>query len=594
MSWWKESTKSAANVSTPTMRGKADTNSEKARQLSDLLDILHFDKLSFSLHYCQSPDDAMKIAGSLANLSISEQGMAAQVNQQNQGPESLTSRREWIDWDLFLDRLKVMLSVDEKRLSSGSETANLGDFIDSDGGALIHYVCACSAPLDIIRAVIASMTDLSLLIRRYGSYMKATPLHLACASGCSVIVFEELLHCIEAESPQLLQNALTMQDGAGRTPLSLLCQGGHDNHVESPAIVQLLLDADKTGESMTKLDEKGRAPVDIAMKYAGEGIIQRLLRAKHQNKIHDVDQDISLEHVGYASHSLHQALRNKNRFQVVGRVAMLLADPEHRMARLNERNNRGQLPIHVAISQAGHVPDGDGDGGDRDILRMLLENDTTGETFTAPDKQGQTPLDVIVIRIQRGDHSVIHALSGLVWADKRRRFFGSLTSGTKNAIEQSPNKGNLDENEQQKETLLDHLLTFLPSDPQHVSEFQRNCLALILLATPPGLGFYDTSIYETKRILGWYRWDDLMRKPAFHDTMNLQMGRRSFSVQFAMDLCMRALLLLMYSIASNRAVDDSDEGDEKWPFVLTYCAAANLIVSSVSRMPSNHQHEECQ
>jgi ankyrin repeat protein len=436
---------------------------------------------------------------------------------------SNTKHQTNIDWDRFLDIWEG---------THGKSRVALAEYLFTEYNSyLLHIVCLCGAPEDVVQALL----DVSLLplTKKCGMNMKATPLHLACFAGCSPHTVEKLL---QADRQHM---ALFMKDAEGRIPLHVACEKGVT--AGSAGIVKLLLDSDVKKESLNMVDRHGATPLQVAAQISSESVIAHLLEAVVQademkdNVFNLVDLPQQLP--------LHRAFHRRTASP--GNIVHLLSTGASK-ANLTTKDRRGQLPIHVALKC----------GAGAEALKELINNDKTGETFTATDMSHETPADLLIRKVSDGDESVMRTLEQLAEADESRRFFGT-------------------ENKQ-GQTMLDELLKSVQKlSSGSLTELQTNSVLLMISCTLPKSGNYSYSLKKSQKLLGVATYGRIFADPRFHKTLNIPMSKRSFTTFFMLDLYIRILLVTMFTIATERAIQG--ENNTHWVFALVYLTSGYLL-----------------
>jgi hypothetical protein len=128
---------------------------------------------------------------------------------------SNTKHQTNIDWDRFLDIFQSTVALAQH-------------LFPEYNCCLLHIVCLCSAPEDVVQALL----DISLLPlrKKCGMDMEATPLHLACFAGCSARRSRSYY--------KLTRNTLFMMDAEDRIPLHVAFEKGADGTASSVGIVK--------------------------------------------------------------------------------------------------------------------------------------------------------------------------------------------------------------------------------------------------------------------------------------------------------------------------------------------------------------------
>jgi ankyrin repeat protein len=446
-------------------------------------------------------------------------------------------KKRAIDWDRFL----VMFQSLETTMRVAAAELSLNPW----GCHLLHIVCICWAPPDVVQ-VLLSVSTLPLT-KKCGMAMEATPLHLACFFGCKAATVSQLL---QADTDR---EALRMKDSQGRIPLHLACQN-KGTEKESAKTVHLLLESDASKKSFAMIDRIGETPLQLACQLASKTVIEQLLEAALEaDRIKE--NSFSMDDIPKQL-PLHRAFHRKEKSPA--NVVHLLSTGPAR-ANLTTKDRRGQVPFHIACEN---------DPG-ASAFRQLIDNDPDSVTFKLTDVLGQSPMDVLIRRIIDGDDKVLTSLQDLARADEKRRFFGDEDAKSR--------------------TLLDKLLATFPSADgnKHVrlSHVERKALFVIATCTPPGSGKYTLSLAKCQKMLEPFTFKKIYSDIHFHKTLNNLMCKRSFTFYFMLDLFVRILLVVFFTISTNHAMDGNID---HWSFVLVYLCSAYLMAWQV-KLVLNHQ-----
>ena len=377
---------------------------------------------------------------------------------------------------------------------------------------LLHIVCACSAPRDVVQRLIQCSPP-HVLLHPSGLQLQATPLHLACFFHCS---FEAVIALVDAE-----RKTLYRKDAQGRLALHIAC--GRGTTLASADIVRYLLQSDPELTSLDTRDVYGSTPVQLASQFARKEVVEAVLSAflDARRDIHSVAQ--IREQL-----PLHRALQRCSSDVPIGLVRALsigsLSQPTEPDV-LTTRDRQGQVPLHVAFHH----------GATAETFQALLDHDSIGKTFNICDDCQQTPLDVLLQQILRNERRSLRTLLQLAEADPSRRVFGTVDPlGL---------------------TMLDKLVKFLFLEKNgHPSSHQVKALLSLLCCTPPGSGQYAFSVGSCRRVLDFAFFDQLYHDPRFHRTLNNLMCKRNFTFFFMVDLYVRIVLVTFYTFCSNAAV----------------------------------------
>lgn len=438
--------------------------------------------------------------------------------------QSTPLRRSRIDWDRFLDVFEEGGSGMQQHLAEFRH--------DSINGYLLHLVCASAAPVDVMEIVLQAST--LPIDQPCGLGLAATPLHLACFFGCPAASVDALLHA------DVNGTTLCTKDAHGRLPLHLACMMGKTT--ESIQVVTILLAHDATKQCLGCKDGHGATPLQIASERANQDVLALLLDAylqadamtENEYAVGDIPKQLPLHRAFHRSSNLS------------GNIVRTLAQSPSASPILHTKDRRGQTPIHVACQY----------GAGRDAFQQLIDNDHSGETFRATDAYHQTPSDLIIKLINDNDTLALQTLNDIAAADQSRRFF---------AVQDGLGL-----------TMLDKLLKSWPQkDAMALSSTQRNALLILIACTPPGSGRYALSLGNSKTLLPPHVFERVYMDRRFHTTLNNLMCRRSFTFYFMVDLYVRILLVIFFTIATNRAV--VQYRNDLGPYIIFYLCASYLL-----------------
>jgi ankyrin repeat protein len=445
-------------------------------------------------------------------------------HHQNVNRHINTKHQTAIDWDRFLDILES--------INGESRVALAEHFFPEYRSYLLHIVCLCGAPEDVVQALLNA--SLLPVTQKCGMNMEATPLHLACFAGSSARTVEELL---QADTQNV---TLLMKDAEDRIPLHCACEKGAT--AERACIVKLLLDSDVKKESLTMVDRHGTTPLQVAAQMSSESVIAHLLEAALEA---DEMKDNAFSLVDMPKQlPLHRAFHRRTASP--GNIVHLLSTGPSQ-ANLTTKDRRGQLPIHVALKCGAGV----------EAFKELIDNDKTGETFYATDMSHETPADMLIRRINDGDELALTTLEDLAEADESRRFFGTEDG--------------------QGQSVLDATLKSVQGLPLgSLTELQTDAVLLMISCTLPRSGKYSHSLKKSQKLLGVATYGRIFTDRRFHKTLNNSMSKRSFTTFFMLDLYIRILLVTMFTIATERTIQGRN--DTHWAFALVYLTSGYLLI----------------
>ena len=439
-----------------------------------------------------------------------------------------------VDWDAFLFAWT--------RLSPKEQVKVASQTVDDDGFTLLHYVCLAMAPTDIFRIVLRltvgdetspSSSKENLVAIPCGLGMFATPLHLACFAGCRKTIVEELV----AADPQVLY----LGDSWSRLPLHLAVLSRQVD------LVQVLCEADEFKKSLTMQDNGGNTPLSLAVSGSSE-VVASLLKAFVESDASSKN-DFNMKNHLRDGLPLHKAVRSNRalgRLRAAGHVVRLLANAHPEL--LETKDHRGQTALHVAIAEGNESIES---------LRCLLTGDSKNTALFTKDVLGQTPLDILFQRITREPDLSLSMVKALVKADDQRKLWSTL--------------------DEKGESTLDRYVHYLMTNHSD-TVVSIEILYQILLGTPPGTGYYGTSMSDSQKFLGRSLYEKFLGDKEWHYTMNMVMSQRIFTYYFMLDMYMRILLVTMFSIGTHDRLDEKTESLTWWAFGVTYVCAGYLLL----------------
>lgn len=396
-------------------------------------------------------------------------------------PQTFCKRN--IDWN----RVFMMWSkLDEQEQTSIAETH------DKDGFYPLHYIVLAGAPNDIVACFLKSSVSKSVLMAKCGWGMKATPLHLACFARCALPTLNRLLEA----APE----AVYVRDAFGRFPLHLATL----NRAED--LVEVLLLADAKKDTLAAKDAYGNTALQLAVGRSSK-VVACLLKACQVCDA-STENDFQIKEHFEQELPLHMAMRSDSplrRFQAAGKVVHLLTSVHSNL--LSATDHRGQTALHVAISEGNTSTE---------ALRALLLLDVTNATLSTKDVLGMTPMDIFLEKICQQPESALPLVKALVRADDERCFWAAV--------------------DDQGESILDRYVRHLFTNSTHEDATTKSSaievLYNIILATPPGTGFYGISVTKSQAFLGQNRYEKFLGDPQWYRTMNLVMSKRIFTFYF--------------------------------------------------------------
>lgn len=412
---------------------------------------------------------------------------------------------EVTDWDNFLD----LLERDECRQELG------GILLDPMDIYLLHAACSSGAPPNVMEALLKQSPP-CVLEHVGGLGLGATPLHLACFFRCP------------SSSIKLLLTAdckpLHVTDACGRLPLHVACLQG--KAVDSAEVVRLLIGADPELATLGARDSHGSTPLQLASQFARSEVVEAILSAY-------LEADRSGHKLATVAEvrkqlPLHKALQrypSDMPINVVSTFAIGTLASSH--ALLTTKDRRGRLPLHLACQY----------GAGKAVFEDLINNDSTGGTFVASDDNQQTPADLLIALILNDELRSLRTLQDIADADPSRRFFGAVDAT--------------------RRTMLDRLIKSISASEigLGLTRLQRDALLCLVACTPPGSGRYAVSIQRCRDALEYRTFSRVYKDQHFHRTMNNLMCKRPFTFYFMVDLYVRILLVVFYTLCSNHAID---------------------------------------
>jgi Ankyrin repeats (3 copies) len=410
-----------------------------------------------------------------------------------------------IDWDNFLD----LLERDDRR----QELARIR--LDPMDVYLLHAACALAAPADVMEAIL-KVSPPCAFGHACGFGLGATPLHLACHFRCpsSSVILLLAADC----------QPLHVADACGRLPLHVACLRG--KAVDSAEVVRLLIGADPDLATLGARDSHGSTPLQLASQFARSEVVEAILSAY-------LEADSSGHGVATVAEvrkqlPLHKALQRYPSDMPINAVKTFAAGTlSSSHALLTTKDRRGRLPLHLACQY----------GAGKAVFDDLINNDSTGGTFVTSDDNEQTPSDLLIALVLNDEPRSLRTLQDIADVDLSRRFFGAVDSN--------------------RRTMLDRLLKAISAGDIGIglTRLQRDALLCVVACTPPGVGRYAVSVQRCRDALDSRTFNRVYRNPHFHRTMNNLMCKRPFTFYFMVDLYVRILLVVFYTLCSNYTVD---------------------------------------
>jgi ankyrin repeat protein len=464
------------------------------------------------------------------NAVVEEDG--ASVRSGKRGGQSYSlGQHPHVDWD-HVYTLWTGLSPDEQRAAANHVLHG-----DGDDCLLLHYLCLLpAAPSDVVTAVLRVTNEPS---RPCGLGLQATPLHLACFTrGSNVTTVKALV----TAAPGLVYQ----RDAYGRLPLHMTSLS------RAADLVRVLLETDRGGaETIAAQDNAGLTALQLAVGRCPV-VVAQLLQACQESDASPTN-DFSMRTHLEQGLPLHRAIRRESgvhRLRSVGQVVRMLAKCQTNL--VTSQDHRGQTALHVALEEGTTSVDS---------LRALLTLDMTRATFSTKDVLGQTPVDILLSKMIQQPETALPTIRALIKADEERCFWGTVN--------------------EKHESLLDRYLDHLLAKNAH-DNLASDVLYQLLLATPPGTGSYGVAATQTQTLIGRAAYTKFLGDAQWHKTMNRVMSQRIFTFYFMLDLYVRVLLVVMYSMSTHRRLSGSQETG--WAFALTYLCASYLLLWQLKLM----------
>lgn len=302
-------------------------------------------------------------------------------NNKNGSISSLVRKRQW---NIIHERLKV--PTEQMR----TEMMN----IDDSGDTILHAVCRCNPPRELVQEIIAILPDTATTTNQVSQYA----LHIAAENGASPVIIRYLCN--------LQPVASGSRDNWGKTPLHLVCKNYaikykpyKDLSMTDAMLQAVRIIIDLSPETVNVDDEDGMTALEYAIEADADiRTIQSIQKACERSWKVKKSKSRSNNSLG-GSPSIRRRTTRRNSFTKGPDAESLLALAEKETFDDNNSNSKTVQPLNVNspqdkkventfVAESSPLPSSGGD--DEPISKKTIKKEETEALINSGEDRAST------------------------------------------------------------------------------------------------------------------------------------------------------------------------------------------------------------